>query len=91
MSLTPFDLLLLILAVLYCAEVIARKDGPFKVFPWIRTRLPLGGLTSCSWCLWPWLALVFLVINWRIPPVVYVFAIAGGAAALRSFTGVGHD
>jgi hypothetical protein len=85
------DYLIIILAVLYSAEVIATKGGPFNVFSNLRTRAPLGGLTSCVWCLWPWLSVVFCCIYYLCAPVVVVFAVAGGAAVLRSYTGVRHD
>lgn len=85
------DYVLIILAVLYTAEVISSKAGPFNVFVNLRARVPLGGLTGCPWCLWPWLAVVFIGLYYVWPPVVWVFAVAGGAAALRSYTGIRHD
>lgn len=85
------DLVLIALAVLYCAEVISSKSGPLGVFTNLRARVPLGGLTSCPWCLWPWLATVFIGLHYLWAPAVWPFALAGGAAALRSYTGVAHD
>ena len=87
------DYVIITLAVLYTAEVISNPKihGPFGVFEKLRTRLPLGGLTSCPWCLWPWLSGAFYVLYLLWPPAVIVFAIAGGAAALHSYTGMRHD
>lgn len=85
------DYLIIILAVLYSAEVIATKCGPFNVFSNLRARVPLGGMTSCVWCLWPWLGGAFYGLYYLCAPIVVIFAIAGGVAALHSYTGVRHD
>lgn len=85
---------LLIPATWYIAETISSKAGPFNVFTRIRERLPLGGLTSCIYCTVPWVALVLYTVYFRhfaIESFVHVFAIAGAALMLRSYTGVRHD
>ena len=91
-DLALLDLVLLALATWYVAEVVTHQDGPFGVFDWLRRRFPLGGLTSCIVCASFWAALVLFVVHWRIAPVVtWVFAAAGLALMLRSYTGVRHD
>lgn len=86
-----FDILIITLAVLYSAEVISTKAGPFNIFGHLRDRIPLGGLTSCPWCLWIWLACVFIGLHYLWEPAIWPFAISGGAAALRSYTGLRHE
>lgn len=90
---TFLDIAILLLATLYLAEAITAKDGPFGAFRWIRQHLPLGGLTACVWCLAPWLAALLLAVYLLVPYGHYAvlpFALAGGALALRSYTGVQH-
>jgi hypothetical protein len=88
---TPFELVLVGFAVLYSSEVLATKKGPFGICERIRERFPLGGLTNCVWCLWPYFSIMFLVIYRWIPILVYPFAIAGAVAAVHAYTGVKHD
>lgn len=90
---SAIDLLILTLATLYLAEAVTAKSGPFGVFAWLRQHLPLGGLTTCVWCLAPWLAAILLLILLFVPYGAYLitpFALAGAALALRSFTGIQH-
>lgn len=90
---TLFDFVIIALATLYLAEAITSKSGPFSMFMWVRDHLPLGGLTTCVWCLAPWLAGVLVTLYLLVPYGHYVvmpFALAGGALALRSYTGVQH-
>lgn len=88
-AMTLYDFALISLATLYLSEVITGKSGPFSVFTAIRARA--GGLLSCVWCIAPWIwgvmALVYFLLS---PPIVWVFAGAGVAMAIRSYTGVHH-
>ena len=89
---TPFDLLLITLAALYAASVLTSKDGPFYVFRKLRdaTRRHMGGLFDCIWCTVFWVALLFVAIHAYAPVVTWVFAVAGAAMAVRSYSGVQH-
>lgn len=89
----PFDFILLAFATLYAAHVLTTNEGPFHAFRWIRdhTRRLLGGLFDCFFCLVVWAAFLFYVISLYYPPIVWVFAIAGAAIAIRSYTGLRHD
>lgn len=86
---TWLDFALIALATLYLSEIITGKDGPFGIFAKLRA-LPSMGLLRCIWCTAPYVALLMLGVYWFAPPVVYVFAVAGLALALRSYTGVAH-
>lgn len=83
----PLDALALGLAAFYAAYVVTRTHGPFGVFAHLRDRVPLGGLTTCFYCLALWaggLAYVLLIV-W--PPGVYMLAAAGFASFVYRYTG----
>lgn len=82
---TPFRLAEIALATWYIAFALSTTHGPFHLFEWIRTHLPLGGLTSCIICLAPWTALVL----WLLPDGVIIWAFAAGGLALllHSYSG----
>lgn len=84
-----FDFVMIAFATLYLSEIITGKDGPFGVFTKLR-QVPSMGLLRCVWCTAPYVALLMLGVYWFAPPVVWVFAVAGLALALRSYTGVAH-
>jgi hypothetical protein len=85
------DLLILAAAALYVAYAIGWSHGPFGVFSTLRDRYPLGGALRCPFCLAFWAALVLWLI-WPTPaqPIVYILAIAGVAAAVGTYTGIGE-
>lgn len=88
---TPTDFLVLALATAYSAHVISSTDGPFGVFASVRERLPLGGLTTCIYCLAPWCAgALWLVSLTPLAPLVTLLAIAGAALMLTAWTGMRH-
>lgn len=86
------DLILLALAVLYIGHVVTQTDGPAHIFHNLRdkTRRRLGGMLDCPWCVTFWAALVLFFLHQFAPGITWVFAIAGAAMALRSYTGTAH-
>lgn len=89
---TLLDFALIVLAVLYIGHVITLTPGPFGLFLKLRdrTRKPLRGLFDCIWCVVFWAALLLFVLHQYAPGITWVFAIAGAAMALRSYTGTHH-
>lgn len=88
---TPTDLFVLALATAYSAHVISSTEGPFAVFAWVRSHLPLGGLTTCVYCLAPWCAgALWALMLTPLSPLVWVLAVAGAALMLTSWTGMKH-
>jgi hypothetical protein len=85
------DWLIVILAVMYSAEVVAHSHGPYHVFDKVRARVALGGLMECPWCLAIWFGIVFLALYSKLPVLVWPFAASGAAMALRSYTGARLD
>lgn len=71
--------------------MIANEDGPFAVFLRLRRTLPLGGLTTCMYCVSVWAAAVLWLL-WQTPAqVVVVFlAVSGGALMLGAWTGANY-
>lgn len=86
----PLELLLCALAVWRLSYMIAREKGPSDAFVRFRTVIPLGGLTSCIYCVSIWVAPVVILLWFFIPVLVVVLALSGGALMLHSYTGVGH-
>lgn len=89
---TPFDLLLLAVATLWVAHVITATQGPGRLFLRLRdaTRQRLAGLFDCIWCTSVWVALLMFFLHQFVPGLTWIFAIAGAALMLRSYTGVHH-
>lgn len=88
---TPFDFLLAALATGYLAYVMTATDGVFGVFRILRTRLPLGGLTTCIYCISPWIALVMYGLLFTPASfLVAIFAIAGAGLMLSAYSGLKH-
>ena len=90
---TPHDFIVAILATWYIAYILTAQSGPFLVLERIRNRV--GGAFECIYCISPYVAaVVFAAIqhtSWGID-VAQIFAIAGAALMLRSYTGAGlHD
>lgn len=89
---TPFDLLILVLATWYVDHAVINTHGPFNVFATLRGRFRLGGLTTCMVCAAPWIAAVlYLVARTPLQPLVVLLAIAGGALMLGSYSGATHS
>lgn len=87
----PFDLLILSLATFYLSYAISSTDGPFHVFGWLRTHVPLGGLTACLVCLSPWFAALFYVLLLTpLAVAVYVLAVAGASVLVWRYTGANN-
>ncbi len=89
MTILGFDFLVIALAAWRLAFMISHERGPFGVFETLRARLPLGGLTSCIFCLSVWTAGTCLLL-WYTPLAVLVAVLALSAAALMlaSWTGL---
>ena len=88
---TWLDLLLLALATWRLSHMISREKGPYLIFQSLRTKAPLGGLTSCIYCLSVWVGFALLILHLFTPIVTWIFAVPGAALMLKSFTGAGHD
>ena len=85
------DWLIVTMAVMYSAEVISGKSGPLGIFDRLHKMVLLGKLTKCPWCMAIWLGIVFLALYSKLPVLVWPFAVAGAAMALRSYTGARLD
>lgn len=91
-SLDLSALLILCLATWRVSYAITTEALPFNIGTRLRNRFPLGGLSTCIFCMSVWVAGAMLVL-WTLDGawylIVYLFAISGGALVLRSYTGVG--
>lgn len=90
-ALTWLDLLLLALASWSLSHMITREAGPYRLFERFRAHFPLGGLTTCVYCMVRWVAPLLLIIHLFVPVITWALAISGAALMLHSYTGVGHD
>lgn len=88
LNLSLLDLLVLALATWRLAYLISRENAPFNIMGRFRERFPLGGGVKCIYCTSIWTAVVMLLL-WFTPlqPIVWVFAVSGGALMLGSYTG----
>jgi len=86
-ELSAVDAIALGLATFYLAFVLTRTHGPFSVFKTIRERWPLGGLTTCMYCMCIWAAICMWVTLQVWSPGVYIIASAGASAGLYRYTG----
>lgn len=88
---TALDLLILALATWRVAYMITREHGPFRVFERLRAAYPLGGLTTCLYCLSVWVsAAFFLLYQAGILWPAQLCAISGAAIMLYRYTGGDH-
>lgn len=99
---TPFDLLLIVLATYALAWFVARMSGPWGFMLNIRKALgtPPGAANDYQWC-WKcaafWAGLLMLVCWYWQPAQPYgywwvvLWAVLGGAVMLASWTGANHD
>lgn len=84
------SLIILWLATWRLSYAITTESLPFNIGTKLRARFPLGGLTTCIYCASFWVAILMLGLWYTdLYPLVYVFAITGGAMVMRSYTGVG--
>lgn len=86
------SLLFLALATWRVSYMLTTESLPFHIGTTLRKRFPLGGLSTCIYCMSVWVAGVMLILwtldgAWYV--IVYWFAISGGMLMLRSYTGVG--
>lgn len=88
MTLSPLELLVLALATWRMAYLMAKEDAPFHLMSRLRQRTTFGGLLDCIKCSSWWAAVVMLLL-WMTPlqPIVWVFAVSGGALMLGNYTG----
>lgn len=84
---TALDAISLGLGTFYAAYVIARTAGPLGAFKRLRSARGIGPLAACFYCAAFWAALGLYLVWLIAPPVVYVFAAAGGASFLYRYTG----
>jgi hypothetical protein len=86
-----FDLLIIALAAWRLAYLLTKESAPFNLMGRFRTRYPLGGLLTCIYCASVWTALLCMGLYLTpLAPVVWIFAISGGALMLASWTGANH-
>lgn len=86
----PLELLLLACATWRVAHMIALEHGPFKCFVWLRAVAPLGGVTTCEYCLTVWVAPAMVLCLVYAPLVVWALAVSGAALMLKAYTGAGR-
>ncbi len=79
------DLLILLFATFYTADVVTRQSGPFAVFATLRRLIPTQVL-SCLVCFSVYAA-VGVYLLWRIvPEAATVLALAGAAVFVDRLT-----
>lgn len=83
-------LVVIALATWRLSFMLAHESGPGHVFERLRTRYPLGGLTTCMRCLSVWMAAFLFVAYAIVPEAVFILAASGAALMLHSYTGAGH-
>jgi hypothetical protein len=92
-NMNPPDFIVAILSTWYISYILTAQTGPFLILEKVRDRA--GGVFDCIYCIAPYVAgIVWLVMQYieQGNDIAQVFAIAGGALMLRSYTGVGlHD
>lgn len=86
-ELNAVDAVAIGLATFYLAFVLTRTHGPFNAFKIARERWPLGGLTTCMYCMCVWAGILAYVLLIVAPPALYVIAAAGASAGLYRWTG----
>jgi len=90
MTLDLTSLIILALATWRLSYMLTAESLPFNIGSKLRARFPLGGLTTCIYCMSVWVAILMLGLWYTdLYPIVYVLAITGGAMVMRSYTGVG--
>lgn len=91
LNLTITDLLILAAATWRISFMLTSDIGPWQVFRRMRKRFPIGGLTTCIYCMSTWIGvLMFGLYQTDLRPVVVVCAVMGIALMLGSYTGVNH-
>lgn len=79
------DLVILAAAALYAAYAVAWSYGPFHIFERLRR-----GNSWCTFCAAFWAAVAVYAIWWTpAQPIVHILAIAGVAATLGEYVGIG--
>lgn len=88
MDIQLLDLMVLALATWRLAYLMAKEAAPFHLMTKLRQRTTFGGLLDCLKCSSWWAAAVMLLL-WFTPlqPIVWVFAVSGGALMLGNYTG----
>ena len=86
--------LVAVLAAYRLAHMIAREEGPFSVFAWIRGKLDpnqatwIGRGLNCAACVSVWTSLVMVLAILYLPevimiPIAFWLAVAGGGLILN--------
>jgi hypothetical protein len=81
-------LVLTTLAVWYVTMAVCYLDGPRQLFTGLRRfiyRLHLGGVVECPFCAAFWLALIAVLLIYRVSgdSIVLTLAVAGGVSLLE--------
>lgn len=91
---TWLTFLVAILAAYRIAHMVAREEGPFSVFAWIRGKLDpnqsswVGRGLNCAACVSVWTSLVVVLAILYLPetlmiPLAFWLAVAGGGLILN--------
>lgn len=82
------NLLIMLLAAYSMAYLLVKEDAPFGVMKALRARTTLGGLLNCIYCSMFWCSVAcYVLLPTPLAPIVYVFAIRGGAMFVHRYTG----
>lgn len=85
MTLSPLDLLALILATWRLSYLLAKESGPRNILTTLRGRFHLP---ACIYCLSVWAgAGLYLLLLTPAYPVVWMLAASGGAMLAHRYTG----
>lgn len=87
---SPLDFIVLSLAAWRLAYFVVKEDGPFDAAKAVRARTTFGGLLTCIYCMSVWTA-ALVYVTWLVfPPLVWIFALSGGAMMFWRWTGGEH-
>jgi len=83
------NLLILSLATWRLAYFLVKESAPFNLMGRFREAHPNWGVFQCVYCASVWTAALMYIL-WQTPlaPLVTIFAITGGALMLATYTGV---
>lgn len=84
------ELIILALGTWRLSHMLTSESCPFRMCEKLRAILPLGGLTTCIYCMSVWMSVLVLILWYsELYPLVYILAISGASLVIRSYSGVG--